>query len=307
MQLTSDPNCPLCKVISGEYPSKTIYEDDKILCALDINPATKGHVIVIPKQHFAIMPVIPPDVFKHMARVTVQVSKAVRGRMMCNKNTIFVANGGVAGQQSSHFLMHIIPSDKLNNFNIDSKEDKNDEIYEALKKNLSIMMMNHSKREQKNLGFIETKDLVENDELVAVIPDKISAKGHIKIKTKNKLSLASIEDFFYLASYCATASFEYLGAHGSNILINESDSALSAHVIPRFSGDGLNFMWTPNKFDDLIMDNLQKSVSFGTVGLVLKDPEKKIEFSQLDSLDQIKPVPSDTVNSGIKQSLFDKI
>ncbi|MBT5022500.1 HIT domain-containing protein [Candidatus Woesearchaeota archaeon] len=307
MQPQSDPNCPLCKVISGEYPSKTIYEDDKILCALDINPATKGHVILIPKQHFAIMPVIPPDVFKHMSRVAIQVSKALRGRMMSNKNTIFVANGGVAGQQSSHFLMHIIPSDKLKNFEIESIEEKDDAVYEALKKNLTIMMMNHSKREQINLGFVETEYLVENDELIAKIPDRISAKGHIQINAKNKLNLASVEDFFYLASYSATASFEFLSAHGSNILINESDDELSAHVVPRFTGDGLNFMWSPNKFDDLVMDNLQKSISFGTVGLVLKDPEKKIKFDCLDSLDQIKPSVSTSSSSNIKQNLFDKI
>ena len=58
--------CPFCQIVDGKIPSKKVYEDDKILAILDIRPATKGHVLVMPKDHYPIMPLIPPDTFKHM-------------------------------------------------------------------------------------------------------------------------------------------------------------------------------------------------------------------------------------------------
>ena len=44
-------NCIFCKIISGEIPSSKVYEDDKVLAFLDISQATKGHTLVIPKEH----------------------------------------------------------------------------------------------------------------------------------------------------------------------------------------------------------------------------------------------------------------
>ena len=48
--------CPFCQIVAGKIPSKTIYEDDKVLAILDINPIAKGHVLVMPKEHYPIMP-----------------------------------------------------------------------------------------------------------------------------------------------------------------------------------------------------------------------------------------------------------
>ena len=287
MQPNSDPNCPFCKIVSGEYPSKEVYSDSRIKCVLDINPATKGHVLIFPKNHYAIMPVIPPDEFKHLVKATINMSQVLRSRMLSSKNKIFIANGGVAGQQVSHFLIHII--------SIEHKEDKDDEIYKALRNNLNIMMANHSKREGKNILSNETEHLFETDELIATIPNKIASKGHIKIKAKNKHT--SVEDFFYLASYSATAVFEYLGAHGTNIIIDESDENLTAHVIPRFSGDNLNFLWTPNKMDEIEMNKIQKSISFGTIGMSVNDfPVKPVieKDTVEENLDNIKPMSNNS-------------
>ena len=283
-----DPNCPFCKIVSGEYPSKEVYSDSRVKCVLDINPATKGHVLIFPKNHYAIMPVIPPDEFKHLVKATVKISQVLRSRMISSNNKIFIANGGVAGQQVSHFLIHIIPKD-MHNFQIEHKTDKNDEIYQAIKNNLNIMMINHAKREGKAPGAIETNHLFESENLIAQIPDKIASSGHMKITAKDKFT--SVEDFFYLASYGATAVFEYLGAHGTNIIIDESDGELSADVIPRFGGDGLNFLWQPNKFEEIEMNKVQKSISFGCVGMSVHDfPKKPIAKP-------IKPVENKVINS----------
>ncbi len=105
--------CPFCKIVKGEIQSKKIYEDDKLLAILDINPASKGHVLVMPKEHYPIMPFIPADVFDHLFTKTKLLSKAVKEGLLLFGNTIYIANGYAAGQQSSHFMLHLIPREEM--------------------------------------------------------------------------------------------------------------------------------------------------------------------------------------------------
>ncbi|MBT3464511.1 HIT domain-containing protein, partial [archaeon] len=157
----SDPNCPFCKIVKGEIESKTVYSDSKVMAVLDINPATKGHVLIFPKAHHSIMPVIPPDEFKHLVKKAYCLSQSIKSSVASTSSKIFIANGGVAGQQSSHFLMHIIPDGSL--FNIFGNQEVDNTAYEALKKNVGIMMGNHYKREGKIHNPIETSNLFEKE------------------------------------------------------------------------------------------------------------------------------------------------
>lgn len=145
-------NCIFCKIIAGEIPSNKVYEDDKILAILDINPAKKGHVVVLPKEHYPILPLVPPDTFKHMFVSIKKILKGLKKVTLSDSATIFIANGAVAGQQSPHFMFHIIPREKGDslNFKMPSKAEFLDEqktIESSLKNNLTIMMQNHLKRE----------------------------------------------------------------------------------------------------------------------------------------------------------------
>lgn len=105
--------CPFCKIVKGEIQSKKVYEDDKLLAILDINPAAKGHVLVMPKEHYPIMPFIPADVFDHLFIKTKLLSKAVKEGLLLFGDTIYIANGYAAGQQSSHFMLHLIPREEM--------------------------------------------------------------------------------------------------------------------------------------------------------------------------------------------------
>ncbi len=105
--------CPFCKIVKGEIQSKKVYEDDKLLAILDINPAAKGHVLMMPKEHYPIMPFIPTDVFDHLFTKTKLLSKAVKEGLLLFGDTIYVASGYAAGQQSSHFMLHIIPREEM--------------------------------------------------------------------------------------------------------------------------------------------------------------------------------------------------
>lgn len=104
--------CPFCQIVNGKIPSKKVYEDDLLLGILDINPASKGHILLLPKEHYPIMPLIPPDTFKELFRKANALSKVCQKALLCSSTTMFIANGGAAGQQSSHFMMHVIPRDK---------------------------------------------------------------------------------------------------------------------------------------------------------------------------------------------------
>lgn len=109
-------NCIFCKIIKGEIPSKKLHEDSKCIAVLDINPANEGHVILLPKEHYAIMPQVPVDVLAHMAMLTKKISKALLLSTLGKSTSIFVANGAVAGQKAPHFMIHIIPRKVENEF-----------------------------------------------------------------------------------------------------------------------------------------------------------------------------------------------
>ncbi len=142
-------NCPFCQIIKGRIPSKKVYEDDLSIAILDINPLNPGHLLFMPKEHYPIMPLIPKDTFTHLFRILPEITSHLRKAMMARHTSIFIANGPAAGQQSTHFMMHIIPSDKPPaNFSIplnDLDMQKSAEIKKVLAHNLPLMMRDRSK------------------------------------------------------------------------------------------------------------------------------------------------------------------
>ena len=159
--------CIFCKIIKGEIPSKKAFEDDKIISILDINPAVKGHLLVMTKEHYPILPVIPLEVAAHMFRTSKHLVKALKLGMVINNATVFIANGAIAGQQSPHFLYHLIPredNDGLDNFNIPSNEFKEKEVKQhlaALKGKIGLMMKEYNAKKGKE--EVETKSINQQD------------------------------------------------------------------------------------------------------------------------------------------------
>ncbi len=108
--------CIFCQIVAGKIPSKKIYEDQFCLAVLDINPAAKGHILILPKEHYAIMPQVPDETIAYVFAAARQISQVLlRGLKMSGTN-VFIANGLAAGQKSQHFMLHLIPrkeGDKL--------------------------------------------------------------------------------------------------------------------------------------------------------------------------------------------------
>jgi histidine triad (HIT) family protein len=133
MQLMKD-NCIFCKIIKKEIPSQIIFEDDICLAILDINPASKGHILLMPKEHYMMMPMVPDQVLGHMTVMSKYLSDLVKTTFSdCIDTTIFIANGAAAGQQSQHFMSHLIPRYENDKINFDIKgENLNHQELKAL-------------------------------------------------------------------------------------------------------------------------------------------------------------------------------
>jgi histidine triad (HIT) family protein len=104
-----DSDCIFCKIANGEIPSRTIYEDERFRVILDLGPATKGHALILPKEHFSDIYEIPDD----WAADAMLLAKKMAGIMQKNLHAdgfnIVQNNGTVAGQTVFHFHMHLIP------------------------------------------------------------------------------------------------------------------------------------------------------------------------------------------------------
>ncbi len=101
--------CIFCHIASGRVAAKKVYEDDKVTAVLDINPASPGHVLLIPKEHYVVMPQIPEDVLQHIGMVAKGISHAQLRALKAQGTNLFAANGVAAGQRAQHFMLHIIP------------------------------------------------------------------------------------------------------------------------------------------------------------------------------------------------------
>ena len=99
--------CIFCKIIKGEIPSKKIYEDERVLAFLDINPMSPGHTLVIPKKHTLDSQTIDKDELIYILYVVRKLSIDITNKMGADGYSI-IQNNGIA-QDVKHFHIHIIP------------------------------------------------------------------------------------------------------------------------------------------------------------------------------------------------------
>lgn len=102
-------DCIFCKISNGEIPSNTIFENDGFRVILDNGPATKGHALVLPKNHYANLFEIPEDVLAEAAKVSKTVAENMKTKLGCDGLNLVQNNGEAAGQTVMHFHLHIIP------------------------------------------------------------------------------------------------------------------------------------------------------------------------------------------------------
>ena len=102
-------NCIFCKLANGDIPTNTIYEDEEFRVIMDASPATKGHALVLPKDHFADIYEIDPEVLGRAVQVGQKVIKHATKVLGCEGYNLLQNNGAVAGQTVFHYHLHLIP------------------------------------------------------------------------------------------------------------------------------------------------------------------------------------------------------
>ena len=110
--MADEQQCIFCNIASGKIPAKSVYSDDKVNAVLDINPASDGHILLIPKKHVMLMAQMDDELASHMGMISKQLSHSLIRSLKVDGVSIFVANGPAAGQRAPHFMLHIISRKK---------------------------------------------------------------------------------------------------------------------------------------------------------------------------------------------------
>lgn len=164
--------CIFCQIINGQVPSKKIYEDKYLTAILDINPANPGHIIVLTKEHYSIMPQLPQEIIEHLGKISKALSQVLLKTLQCEGTSVFVANGPAAGQRAQHFMLHLIPRNENDGVNLFLPEKQMPEelivklkqlLSDGLKKNLGVELKVESESTKVNPESV-TSVLADNDE-----------------------------------------------------------------------------------------------------------------------------------------------
>lgn len=119
-----DNNCIFCKIAAGEIPSATLYEDDDFRVILDIEPASKGHALIIPKEHYANLYELDDELAAKAMVLAKKIITKLTDILECDGYNVLQNNGSAAGQTVFHFHMHLVPRYKNDNVKIGWKLGK---------------------------------------------------------------------------------------------------------------------------------------------------------------------------------------
>ena len=102
-------DCIFCKIANGVIPAAALYEDDDFKVILDAGPASKGHALILPKQHYQDLCELDEAVGTRVLGLAAKLGKAMKSGLGCAGFNLVQNNGEAAGQTVKHFHMHIIP------------------------------------------------------------------------------------------------------------------------------------------------------------------------------------------------------
>ncbi len=102
-------DCIFCKLANGDIPARVIYEDDEFAVFMDAAPASKGHALVVPKEHYSCLYDIPDEKAAKAIKVAKKVALKMKEELNTDGLNIVQNNGETAGQTVFHFHMHVIP------------------------------------------------------------------------------------------------------------------------------------------------------------------------------------------------------
>jgi histidine triad (HIT) family protein len=105
----SDPDCIFCKIVAGELPGQIVGEDERTIAFMDINPATRGHLLVIPRAHARNLLEISPEDLGAVMSSAQRMARRVNERLQPAGINLINSCGAAAWQTVYHFHVHVIP------------------------------------------------------------------------------------------------------------------------------------------------------------------------------------------------------
>ena len=102
-------DCIFCKIANGEIPSNTIYEDDSFRAILDLGPATRGHALILPKDHYKDLTELPEETAAAVMKLAKQLTVRMIKNLKADGLNVVQNNGEAAGQTVMHYHLHLIP------------------------------------------------------------------------------------------------------------------------------------------------------------------------------------------------------
>ena len=105
----AETDCIFCKIVAGELPATVVHEDDRTVAFLDISPATRGHLLVIPRTHAADVFAIDPEDLAAVARTGQLLARRLKERFGAAGVNLLNSSGSAAWQTVFHFHLHVIP------------------------------------------------------------------------------------------------------------------------------------------------------------------------------------------------------
>lgn len=102
-------DCIFCKIANGKIPSACIYENKEFRVILDVGPATRGHVLILTKEHYDNIFEIDAETAGRLFSLASVVARAMKKTLNCDGMNILQNNGTIAGQTVFHFHLHLIP------------------------------------------------------------------------------------------------------------------------------------------------------------------------------------------------------
>ena len=104
-----DPDCLFCKIVAGELPATIVAEDERTIAFMDINPATRGHALVIPRAHAPDLHAVDPEDLAAVALMAQRLAARARDGLGADGVNLLNSNGAAAWQTVFHFHVHVIP------------------------------------------------------------------------------------------------------------------------------------------------------------------------------------------------------
>lgn len=125
-------DCLFCKIINGEIPSYTIYEDEVLKVFLDINPSTNGDSLIVPKKHFTNIEDIDLETLNHINKISKKIYPMLKEKLSCEGLTLVQNND--LGQEIKHYHLHVTPRYSNDNLTHTFNKESLEKLEDILKK-----------------------------------------------------------------------------------------------------------------------------------------------------------------------------